>query len=385
MPLVVRISLLLIWISALRPLYKYAPYPEVVAFGYALGLFGLGFVWWRYRHRLKLLHCGWVTWSLLLIMSLSAWVIYPLADARKLEGKGSTADDAMVEAAQGFWEQGHLYDVVLYDGAPISPGPGWVLLHGPLIWLGAYVLITSLHLGLLASIWRRVLSGSPLALNLALILLSSAILFWELLVTGHDVIALSVALCSLTLLIHAVAIEGRGQRWWLWGIAVLVGWVATSRVVFICYPLLMGLFLSRLRAQQAALIVGIVGTGVALAWHAWGYATHDFYQPLHLFGRGERNVGLGLIWVGLLATLLTVGRVTWWLNLDRWRWLTGLGYCLLVPLATIAAGEWWSVAGDFARWEGANYLLPALLPLLLVAGQRLSESDPTQPKGGAET
>lgn len=377
MPLAARISLLLIYLSALRPLFKYAPYPAVAMLAYALGLLGLVYLWWAYGRGLQrltqLLQRRWLTGSLLLLMALAAWVIYPIADARKLQGKGSTADDAMIVAAEGWWEAGHLYDGVLYDGAPISPGPGWVLLHGPLIWLGGYALITVLNLGLLALIWHRVIAAGAMAFNLTLILLSSSLLFWDLLVTGHDLIAFSVTLCSLTLLIHAVAIEQRGHSAWLWGIAVLVGWVATGRVLFICYPLLMGLFLLRLRARRAALIVGVVGTGVALAWHIWGYWAHDFYQPLHLFGRGERKVGLELIWLGLLATLFTVGGITWRLSRDRWRWLMGLGYCLLVPLGTIAVGEWWSVGRDFALWEGANYLLPALLPLLLVAGQRLSE------------
>lgn len=359
---------LLLWLPALRPLFKYAPLPGLLAGLWGAALLAGLWAWRTYGRghpRLMPLLNRWLS-SYLLIggMTLAVGGIYPIADARKLLGKGSTADDAMIEPARALLATGQLYDVSLYDGAPISPGPGWILLHAPLVWLGLYWLITPLHLLLLLGVLRQGLGAPPAPMTAFVGLLGSSLLTWDLLVTGHDLIALSLALLSLTLLAHRTATEATLARRWLLPLALLMGVVATARVVFLCHPLLMGAFLWRSGQRRPALWLTGLALAVALGLHAWGYLSHDLYQPLHLFGRGERNVGTWLIGLGGIATLAVGGWVWWSLRPTRDHWLRGLSYCLLVPLATIALGEWLAVGGDFARWEGANYLLPPLVALL---------------------
>ena len=124
------IPLLILFLSipSLRAIFKYAPYPEFVSLLYILScalffLFilrsSLSIEWIR-----KLLDRKYLSYSLIAIYSACAYVIYPIADARKEVGKGSTADDAIVAPALTLLTDEKLYSPTLYDGAPISPGPG---------------------------------------------------------------------------------------------------------------------------------------------------------------------------------------------------------------------------------------------------------------------
>ena len=142
-------------------------------------------------------------------------------------------------------------------------------------------------------------------------------------------------------------------------LAVVCGLVTTSRIVLLPLPLLLAAFLWK-RSRPAAMIIASVGLTTAVGLHLVFYVVSDHYPPLHLLGRGQTNVGHQLIMIGAVASFVfgivalkmykpTFESMFFW-----------YGLCLLLPFFVISLGEFQSVGRNFARWEGANYLLPAL-------------------------
>jgi len=122
-----------------------------------LGVFLLLFYYLIFKNRKiisqlsRIASIQWINIGIITVFIILTFFIYPVADARKAIGKGSTGDDAIIEPVKQLLSSGKLYDVKLYDGAPVSPGPGWILLNAPFVVFNCYYLFTPMYL--LASIF----------------------------------------------------------------------------------------------------------------------------------------------------------------------------------------------------------------------------------------
>jgi len=299
---------------------------------------------------------------LILIFAILTYVIYPVADARKNVGKGSTGDDAIIEPALTLLGDGKLYNVILYDGAPISPGPGWILLNSPFVLFNAFWVLSVFYVTLTV-ILTCFLFGKYRETNMVLFLLSSSLMFWEILVTGHDLIAIGFIFVALVSLAYVLNKNKSERNILLISLAVSVGFISTCRVVFICFPVLLSIFYWKF-CKKKAVIFFVSSLLVCGTLHGYYYMINEYYQPFHLFRRGRINVGSYLSFIGLAVTIIALYFIYKKLVNTIESWMFSLFVCMSIPLTTISLGELITVGFQFSLWEGANYLMPAT-PLLL--------------------
>jgi len=369
-------------IPSLRAIFKYIPHPEFVSMGYiavCAVFFTLIFKFnFTFEIIKKLLDWRPLSYVLISIFSICSFVIYPIADARKNIGKGSTGDDAIIEPALTLLRSDGLYSPILYDGAPISPGPGWILQNSPFALFDIYWLLSAFYI-VFSVILFRSLFGKFRETNLVLILISTSLIFWELLVTGHDILAIGFSFVIFVSLIFKLSLYESDDHKFIFALAIAVGIFSTSRIIFICFPVLLSLFLWKFRKKQA-LIFLTISLFVSVALHSYFYMTSDYYQPLHLFSRGSHQVGIYLSIMGLILTLVAFIRV--YKNLEKTieSWLFSAFICLSIPLVVISAGEFYSSDFNFSLWEGANYLVPPIPMLLFFIACKVSGKQSKQSK-----
>lgn len=349
---------------SLRAIFKYVPHPLLATF--IIGLIMLAVYTAMFSKQiparwLKLLGSYKLTALLLILCLVTTYLIYPLADALKYKGLGSTADDGLIEPIKQLLAGHALYSARVYDGVPISAGPGWILLNMPFTATGLYYLLTPTYLGIMIAMIGRIYHQNILA-NLFLISLFTSLSFWELTVTGHDMVALACSFIVLVILADRYS-HSTGAAIL---IGVLSGLVATSRIVFLVLPPFLAFLVTR-RNKKEGIIIGIVGLITALALHAGFYlSSSEWYQPLHLFSRADRNMGAGLMAAALIvSTLCGIAAIKSAQNTFE-SWVRWLSLCMAAPLFFISLAELISVGWNFARWEGANYLFLAA-PMLVFA------------------
>lgn len=305
----------------------------------------------------------WLALGLFATVLLTMLVVYPKADALKFHMAGSDQDDALIIGA-GDILAGSPYASPTYFGNPQSAGPGWILIALPFSVTGAYWLFfPSLLAGLGLALKRR--TGSWRMGNLFLLIASTGLLFWDLTAVGSDMFAWGCAAVLALLAVEAFAPRSPIHLTWL---AMLLGCLATGRIVFLPFPLLAGLFLWRRGARQRALAIGIGGLAVALALHLGFFLwTKGSYAPLHLVSKGFRLLDIIPPWV--FASAMAAGCALFLLvyrlakgGIDQWMLATWVAIGL--PLALISFSDLASKEFDFALWGGANYMGPAL-PFLL--------------------
>jgi len=361
--------LLFLQLPSLRPLYKYLPsglhkliplYLLAVFFGYALffkspGLSGL---------IKKFLNRRVVLIAFIVLITLVNFFVYPIADSLKYQGKGSDQDDALIVTAANLVRGKNPYQAHTYFYSnPISPGPGWIILCFPFTLLkGLYFLLTPFYIILLLLLLRRI-TGSYFSGNIFLILCLSSLAFWETMVAGSDMFAIG-ALFTLSVCAVFYSIEKGGILLFL--SMLLLGFAATSRVVFIYIIPVIGILLFR-RSKFKHLVYLLAALAIAILLHLifylWNTAS---YTPLHLLAKGGRLLASGLKPCAVILTLavLTVTYLKVKSNISSWLFFFCLS--LAVPLFFVAIGDLVNMRNfNFALWEGANYLL-ILMPIYLV-------------------
>ncbi len=353
-------------IPSLRVIFKYTLHPELISIGYLVASAIFFLLILRFRSFFNLIDnlIDWrpLSYVLIFIYSAISFIIYPIADARKNIGKGSTADDAIIESALTLLRSDHLYSPTLYDGAPISPGPGWILQNASFVLFDIYWLLSTFYITIAVIVFRSFF-GRFRETNMALIFLSTSLIFWELLVTGHDILAIGFSFVIFVSLVYKLSINNADNYVFLLALAIGVGVFSTSRVIFICFPILLFFFLWKFKKKKA-LIFLTISLFVSIVLHSYFYMASDNYQPLHLFSRGDNQVGIYLSVMGLTVTLVAFVKVYQGLKDTLESWLFSVFVCLSIPLAFISAGELYSSSFNFSIWEGANYLVPAA-PILL--------------------
>ncbi len=352
----------LLLFPSFRPILKHAPHPSLSVLGYTLcGLLLYMAVFSHKRLYLLLMKRAKVILGLFVLGILLVTIfVYPRADALKEVGRGSTSDDALIVAAQNFYTGKGMYSETLYDTGPISPGPAWVLFNSPLTVTGMYFLLNPVYLIVFLGIFGKKFGAKFSAA--AGILLSTSILFWELLAIGHDVVALGCMLAIMPVWLNRI---DRAKWLEVMAYTAVLGVFSTSRIVLLPVPFLYGFFLSK-RTLPKALFVCAGSLAVALSFHCAFFLVSEFYQPLHLFGRAEHTMGAGLIAAGAVACLAVLGLMVRHVNGQLISWLYWSAALFGTFFLSIGVGQ--LIASDFAfsTWEGANYFMPAI-PLGIVA------------------
>lgn len=367
-------------VPSFRAIFKYSPYQIATLICYVVicAIFYYLLSESENRQKIfveKILGFKWLSYILILLFTITMWTIYPIADARKNIGAGSTADDAIIEASLTLLQDAKLYSATTYDGAPISPGPGWILLNSPFVLFDIYWLFPAFHI-LSAVIVTQFLSGTYRESNLALLILPTSLIFWELLVTGHDLIPLGFSFVTIIVLTYYLRNSSSVITISLLvATAILTGIIATSRIVFIFIPPLLSLFIWKSSKKNAVFYL-FTSMLVSAMLHLYFYITSDFYQPLHLLSRGQTNVGISLSFIGLAATIIAVYGAYQHLQNSIESWMVYFFICISIPLATIAFGELSTIGFQFALWEGANYLaVPAPLFAFITAKKFQQNTD----------
>mgnify|MGYP004181519497 FL=1 len=171
---------------------------------------------------------NWPWLTMMVVITIIVYYIYPIADGLKSNNGGSDQDDGLIQGAIAILEGISPYSVTSYLGNPISAGPGWIILLLPLSAFNLYWVITPLSLLIL--IYSNYISGRSIYYtNILICLLCSSLAFWEILVVGSDFIAFSALLVALGNLI----VRFKDNIFILMLIAFVVGMFSTARIFFI--------------------------------------------------------------------------------------------------------------------------------------------------------
>lgn len=306
----------------------------------------------------------------------AVFILFPLLDrdSVKVAGEGSDADDALIEAARRLASGESPYAATTYRGNQISPGIGWVALNLLFGSRATFFALTPFYMACLAlMLWKS--EGTWVAANIALLCHFASLGFWELAPT-HDIVAFSAALGAT----FVAACAARESSVMLGMVGVIMGTVASARLPFAVFPLLAAALLWRLTARRSVVLC-LAGTVVVAGWHLGAMLLDPTpYQPLHLIGRGGALLTGG--WGYLIAPAMIVAGIA--ILLYPARTASGAafrcGLCMAVPLGTLAAAQLADTGFDLGRWEGINYLAPALtLFVVALAAGRSPRSSGLRP------
>lgn len=260
---------------------------------------------------------------------------------------------------------GHqMYDIALPASVPASPGPGWILLNAPFTLIHAPWLLIPFWLAA-AAVVIRIAYGHGTEVNVALVLLYVSPHFARMLAENQDLLIVPCALIVL------VVIANRWAR--SMPAAVILGFfagvVATSRLIYIAFPVVLGLIAWR-RSRREAVAVTAVGIGVAAVFNLVAAIGIHPYPPAHLFGRADiKEPGLNIAIGAVVTTVVVIGLIIRYVRRDDGSWLCWLAGAWAVAHAFIGFGELAGVHWVFRYWEGANYVFVGAVPL--VAGVML--------------
>lgn len=262
-----------------------------------------------------------------------------------------TAAPALIEPALHLARGHDPYGVHLGNSVPISPGPGWIVLLMPLTLSGAVMLVTPFVAAMTAA---ALFVRSSLAAGVFMALLLMQPNFLSQTTVGHDLFAIPIAFSALCLLGESSI----GDLRLIVPLAVVAASFATSRLPMIVLVLFLCVGLYR-RHRRSGVIFAVISIPLTAVWHVafylWARSDHTYYQPLHLLGRAA-STGTEFPLIGLLGGLV----VCLWAAL-RMRglasdWMLAGALFLVLSFVPEAIGELVALHGNFAAWEGANYL-----------------------------
>jgi hypothetical protein len=361
-PVLVLGLFLLLVVPSWRAIYRYLPFLKLAAaLVYSLAVCALYSAILLFKEktvRWPILNSSFVTIVLLVLIFSIVIFVYPQADALKSEMRGSDQDDAVIVSTQALFKGNSPYLARTYYGNIPSAGPGELLLYAPFVYLGIYQFGLPIILVVVA-IMLRLSFSSWVAPNIFLLLLSSAVVFWELAAIGNDLFFVGAIILLSALLVSRDGSEG----WLAFGVAsVLCGLAATARVVLLFVPLVFGFGL-RKRSKTKALAFSLISLFLALFLHAlFKLMTPGRYQPLHLLAKVGKIFDARIMALLILACLCVVWAAFHYSKNRGIELVYALAVALGVPLFFTALGELIKVSHwDLALWEGANYSSPAAI------------------------
>lgn len=255
---------------------------------------------------------------------------------------------------------GHqMYDIALPASVPASPGPGWIILNAPFALIHASWLLIPFWLSVTAVV-TRIAYGRGMEVNVALVLLYVSPHFVRMVAEDQDLLIVPCAL------IVVMIIASRWVR--TMPAAVILGFfagvVATSRFIYIAFPVVLGLIAWR-RSRREAVAITVIGIGVAALCNVVAAIGIHPYPPTHLFGRADikqpaLNVAIGAV----VTTLVVIGVIVRYVRRDDGTWLYWLAGAWAVAHGFIGFGELVGLHWVFRYWEGANYVFVGAVPLV---------------------
>jgi hypothetical protein len=382
------IPMAVLQLSSLRAVFKFLPEPAFVAPA-MLALAYVAYVvllraWAMNGLAAKALRWPAAQIALLALMLVVIFFVYPIADARSASGAGSTSDDAMIAPIQALLAGHHLYDLDGLLNLPASPGPAWLLANAPFTFMGhaalPYALMTPVWLALPMLVLGGDGEDGPAVAGAWLLLMLSSLVSWELATAGYDILALSGAIALLYALVERSCTGP--MRWPSILIAVAVGLFATSRIVFPILAPLLGLVIWK-HDRLHGVVFALVALAVTAAAHAAFYFQTPVYQPFHLVTRAEAHMGSLFIIGGAVASAIVTLLAFFRMQPTRASAAGWFTLCLATPLAAISLGELVDLNFDIAKWEGANYIVPAAGVAMLFVLRALQARRDSQVEGGA--
>lgn len=265
------------------------------------------------------------------------------------------------------------YSIHLPGNAPISPGPGWILLVLPLTAPGLTGLLGAAALAVTYATLRR---WDPAKAGLYCLLMLVQPLFQSQAANGQDLYVLSLCLVTFALLLGRHA--GRTPAIAL--IGVLAGVLATARMPMLLLLLIPTLGLIRHNRRTGwVLLISTVCTTVILdaGFAVWAHRSGHWFQPMHVFRRGAYQAGHGS---QIAVVLLSLGAAAWILFRMHGTvrsWIFGMWLLMSALFIPEAIKELVFLHYDW-RWEGSNYItfpLPLLVAVLVL--QRRTGMEPS--------
>lgn len=356
--LALSILFLSLQIPSLRPLAKYLPGPVLIAVPACLLLLALSYVAASKRIDPKswlvhVLSCRALPFVVFILLLAVSFVGYPLADSLKANMRGSDQDDAVIQTGLRLVAGLDPYGAPTYLGNPPSPGPGWIMALLPFSVTGLYFALTPVAV----TITAYALSASTqcrAAGSAFVCALMTSLSFWELMITGSDLLAAGCVITLCALLVYHRWNRSLSDA----AICVCLAAVAsTIRVVFLYITTVLAALLwprSRRDSILFAIASASLSIAIQLAIFAWNPQS---YTPLHLLSKGSGIVGIGML--GAVAVFCIVRGPSLLLRMGNEldSWLLGLWTSIAAPMFLVSMGDLLAVRSlDLTSWEGANYL-----------------------------
>lgn len=243
---------------------------------------------------------------ILLITTLIIWYLYPIADALKLQMKGSDKDDGIILAAKAILNLKHPYLERSYYGNPHSAGMGIILIYLPFVYLNLYP-FGAIFFSTYAILKVHKFSNDSYCAAVFSTLLFSSIFNMETLIQGTDLFLVG---CGLVILIIDLIknIDSKNLFKFLWP-AILCGLLASSRINFLIIIPIISLYIF-IYSKKISIIFGFLATLVAILPSFYVYLLDpQAFAPLHLIEKGnyllEGNLKIFAILMSVLAFLFS--------------------------------------------------------------------------------
>ena len=285
-----------------------------------------------------------------------------------------SASPALMEPATRLLHFKDPYDVRLPDGAPISPGPDWIMLLAPITLPRAAGILTALSAFVLAALLSRKNPEAAGIFGLLVVLqpvliISSA---W-----GTDLFSIPIVYGILCLL----ADRWSGNHRLMMLLGVLTGIFAQSRLPMVVLAFILCIGVWRCNREDAKHLTVPAILVLVLSYtffFLWTQHDHVFFQPLHLLSR-ERRSGVLPSVVGPIFGMAILLWVFFKMKGKSEQWLLAGGLLLVGTFAPTGFGELTGTIHQLKLWEGANYVafgVSALAAYLAWGGvDEFSEAD----------
>lgn len=310
--------------------------------------------------------------SPIIVIGLLAVIFLVVTYIYSLKGlnAGTDQDDALFQGSRMMLRWKFPY-FPTWAGNPMSPGPGWLFLTIPFALVNH---IEWFNLSLLSVM--TIMLGKRFGWHSAsifLFILLSSLTFWETITSGSDLPAIGLAIAITVLCMH----ESHNKI--LFTITVLLaGVLATSRLIFIFIPVIIGIMFWK-KDKKTALFFMLSTTTIAAILFAIFYVINPesylLFGPFHIIGKAtskfasyELYACIFLLAAFILLLCFRILKTT--LNFTETFFLVGI--LLFVPLLVISTFGLRLSGWKPAIWEESSYMLipmPALVTSILVNNQ----------------
>ncbi len=289
--------------------------------------------------------------------------MYPIADGLKSQMRGSDQDDCVIISVKQLLQMSHPYTQRSYYGAPCSSGLGMLLIYLPFVALNIYEM-GAIFFGFFATLTIRNYLNNTYELATFITLFFSSIFVIELLTVGSDLFIIGFGLVILGYnLVRGVNNKNKFSIFWL---AILTGLLASTRINFIIIVPIVSILIF-IHWPKGGLIFAFISTCIAVIPSLFVYLINPLdFTPLHLTGKADFLLKNGLKEIGIFTSIFTLFFGIYLVKKNVEYIPIALYLSLLPHLLAVSIGDIINFReGNFAEWEGANYLLP-ILPLSVV-------------------